>query len=170
MIPPDIQYLGIAPLSDCPFDPDIVTIICNPRQATMALRALQYYSGLAAIGETGPGTCSSSWVASYLTGEPRYTLGCHGVFGTMGIDPSEVCVSIPGYQVPTICEVLEIWREKGKLLFVEELPNEKRTFIQAPFDGPYRIQAPVQNERCEKVPEAETKDYISWEKRRKAGK
>jgi uncharacterized protein (DUF169 family) len=167
IIPPDIQYLGIAPLSECPFDPDIVTIICNPRQATMALRALQYYNGLAAIGETGPGTCSSSWVAAYITGEPRYTLGCHGVFGTMGIDPNEVCISIPGEQVPTMCEVLKIWREKGKPLFAEEPPNEERSFIHAPFEGPYRAHARVQHERGEKVPETENKDYIKWEKRRK---
>ena len=40
IIPPDIQYMGIAPLSQCPFDPDVVVIIGNPRQTTMAARAL----------------------------------------------------------------------------------------------------------------------------------
>jgi uncharacterized protein (DUF169 family) len=167
IVPPDIQYLAIAPLSDCPFDPDVVTLVCDPRQATMALRALQYHSGLAAIGETGPGTCSSSWVASYLTGEPRYTLGCHGVFGTMGIDPKEVCVSIPGEQMPTMCSVLETWREKGKPMFTEQPPNEERDFIHAPYQGPYRAHARIQHERGEVKPDPNAESYVPWADRRK---
>ena len=167
IVPPDIQYLAIAPLSDSPFDPDVVTLICDPRQATMALRALQYHNGLATLGETGPGTCSSSWVAAYLTGEPRYTLGCHGVFGTMGIDPTEVCVSIPGEQVPTMCAVLETWREKGKPLFQDPPPNEERAFIRAPYQGPYRAHARIQHERGEEKPKPESEEYVPWAERRK---
>lgn len=53
IVPNDVRYFAIAPLNDCPFDPDVVTITCTPRQATMASRALQYYTGKAAIGETG---------------------------------------------------------------------------------------------------------------------
>lgn len=54
IVPPDIRHLAIAPLSDCPFDPDVFTIICTPRQATMASRALQYFTREATVGETGP--------------------------------------------------------------------------------------------------------------------
>jgi len=153
IVPPDIRYFAISPLSDCPFDPDVVTIIGNPRQTTMACRALQYFTGKAVIGETGPGTCSSSWVAAYLSGEARYTLGCHGVFGTMGVDPTEVCLSIPGEQVPTLCQVLKLWRERGKLMFQEAPPNEQREFIKAPYDGSYTKG------------DYQKADYIPWEQR-----
>jgi len=137
MIPPNIKYLAIAPLSNCPFDPDVVTIIGTPRQTTMACRALMYFTGKGIMGVTGPGTCSSSWAAAYLTGEAHYTLGCHGAFEIMGVDPTEICLSIPSEQMPTLCQVLELWRERGKLLFQEMPPNEERKYIKAPYEGPY---------------------------------
>ncbi len=153
MVPPDIKYLAIAPLSDCPFDPDVVTIIGDARQTTMACRALQYFTGKAVIGETGPGTCSSSWIAAYLSGEARYTLGCHGVFRTMFIDPTEICLSIPGEQMPTLCQVLELWRKSGKSIFQEASANEQSEFIKAPYEGSYTRR------------DYQKPDYISWDQR-----
>jgi uncharacterized protein (DUF169 family) len=153
IIPPDIKYMGIAPLRDCPFDPDVVVIIGTPYQTTMACRALEYYSGLTPKSETGPGTCSSSWAAAFLKGEARYTLGCHGVFGTMGIARDEICLSVPGELVPALCQNLELWRERGKKMFQESPPNEGREFMKAPYDAEY------------------TKDdykkpgYVSWDER-----
>jgi len=153
IIPPDIKYMGIAPLRDCPFDSDVVVIIGTPYQTTMACRALEYYSGLTPKSETGPGTCSSSWAAAFLKGEARYTLGCHGVFGTMGIARDEICLSVPGELVPALCQNLELWRERGKKMFQESPPNEGREFMKAPYDAEY------------------TKDdykkpgYVSWDER-----
>ena len=153
IIPPDIKYMGIAPLRDCPFDPDVVVIIGTPYQTTMACRALEYYSGLTPKSETGPGTCSSSWAAALLKGEARYTLGCHGVFGTMGIARDEICLSVPSELVPALCQNLELWGERGKKMFQEAPPNEGREFIKAPSDAEY------------------TKDdykkagYVSWDER-----
>ena len=169
IVPSDIKYLAIAPLSDCPFDPDVVTIVATPRQATMACRALQYHTGEAAIGETGPGTCSSSWVAAYLSGKPRYTLGCHGVFGTMGIDPTEICLSIPGEQVPTLCGVLELWRRRGKLMFREAPPNEERDYIRAQYDRPHIATARIDFETGSEKPLAhgDVAAYIPWASRKK---
>ena len=165
IIPPDIQYMGIAPLSDCPFDPDVVVIIGNPRQTTMACRALEYYSGLTPKSETGPGTCSSSWAAAFLKGEARYTLGCHGVFGTMGVDPNEICLSIPSEQMPQLCETLELWRERGKLMYNEAPPNEEREFVKASQDQPY-IKGDYLKPGYKPV-----KDYVGWvDRRKKQGK
>jgi uncharacterized protein (DUF169 family) len=155
IVPPDTKYLGIAPLRLCPFDPDVVTIIGTPRQTTMACRALMYFSGKAVIGETGPGTCSSSWAAAYLSGEAHYTLGCHGLFGTMGVDPTEICLSIPSEQVPTLCQVLELWHERGKYIFQEAAPDEEREFVKAPYEGPYAKGDYLRP------------DYKSWDKRLK---
>jgi len=168
IVSPEIKYLAIAPLSDCPFDPDVVTIISTPRQVTMASRALQYYTGEAAIGETGPGTCSSSWVATYLSGEPRYSLGCHGVFGTMGIDATEICLSIPGELVTTMCKVLELWRERGKEMFREAPPNEERGYIRVPREGPYNARARIDFEMAGKdTSSSQRVPYVPWAERRK---
>jgi uncharacterized protein (DUF169 family) len=165
IIPNDIQYMGIAPLSDCPFDPDVIVIIANPRQATMACRALEYYSGLTPKSETGPGTCSSSWAAAFLKGEARYTLGCHGVFGTMGVDSNEVCLSIPSEQMPALCETLEYWREKGKLMYDEAPPNEEREFVRVADDEAY-----VKGDYMKPGYESAEK-YKGWvERRRSQGK
>jgi hypothetical protein len=165
IIPPDIQYMGIASLSNCSFDPDVIVIIGNPRQTTMACRALEYYSGLTPKSETGPGTCSSSWAAAFLKGEARYTLGCHGVFGTMGINPNEICLSIPSEQVPALCETLELWREKGKLMYTEAPPNEEREYIKVPDESRY-VKGDYQK------PDYKPTDfYEGWvERRRKEGK
>jgi uncharacterized protein (DUF169 family) len=166
IIPPEIEYMAMAPLSDCPFDPDVVTIFGTPRQTTMACRALMYFTGKAVIGETGPGTCSSSWAAAYLSGDAHYTLGCHGVFGTTGADPTEICLSIPSEQIPTLCQVLELWKEGGKKMFQESPANEEREFVRAPYKGPY---TKGDDKKPEYVPWHKKSDepYQSWSERRK---
>jgi uncharacterized protein (DUF169 family) len=166
IVPPYIKYLGIAPLSDCPFDPDVVVIMGNPRQTTMACRALEYYSGLTPKSETGPGTCASSWSAALLLGEARYTLGCHGVFGTMAIDPNEICLSIPSEQVPALCQNLELWRERGKRMYQEAPPNEEREYMKAPYDAKYTKD---EYKKPGYVPWDERLEspYESWTERRK---
>ena len=166
IIPPDIQYMGIAPLTNCPFDPDVIVIIGNPRQTTMACRALEYYSGLTPKSETGPGTCSSSWAAAYLKGEPRYTLGCHGVFGTMGIDPNEICLSIPIELVPAVCQNLELWKERGKLIYQEAPPNEEREFIKAPPKEKY-IKDDYKKNGYTPFNKRLEEPFQSWAKKRK---
>lgn len=108
-------------------------------------------------------------MAAYLSGEPRYTLGCHGVFGTMGVDPTEVCLSIPGEQVPTLCEVLELWRERGKEMFREVPPNEEREYIRVPSEGTYNARARIDFEMADKDVSAQRQraPYVPWAKRRK---
>jgi len=135
--PNSVKYFSCAPLSNCPFDPDVVTIIADARTCTYAIRAAIYYRGRSVYGETGPGTCSSSWVAAYLTGEVKYTLGCHGAFGRMGIDPSEICLSFPIEWLPETCANLEEWEERGKPMFHEPPPNEERPWMKVPHEGPF---------------------------------
>ena len=137
MIQPKVRHLGIAPLSDCPFDPDVVVLFGNPKQMTYASRALQWHSGITPKSLTGPGTCSSSWAAAYTSGEPRYTLGCFGVFSIMGMNPNQVSLSIPSEMMPAMCSVLKGWREKGRHLFYEPKPDEAREHVLAPDDESY---------------------------------
>ena len=135
--PHTVKFFSCAPLSRCPFDPDVITIIGEPRTVLYAVRAAIYYRGGIVRGETGPGTCSTSWVASYLTGEIKYTLGCFGAFSRTGIDPSEICLSIPLEWLRETCVALEEWKERGKPLFHEPPPNEEREWMKVPYEGPY---------------------------------
>jgi len=131
----------------------------------MACRVLQYFNGKAVLGETGPGTCSSSWAAAYLSGDAHYTLGCHGAFGIMGIAPNEICLSIPGELMPTLCQNLRLWKERGKEIFQEASPNEERTFIQAPYEGPYASYMSIETDT--EIAEYDKLDnpYIHWAER-----
>lgn len=135
--PNTVKCFSCAPLSNCPFDPDVVTIIADAKKCTYAIRAAIYYRGGAVSGETGPGTCSTSWVAAYLTGEIRYSLGCYGIFGRMGIDPSEICLSFPLEWLPETCMILEEWKERERPMFHELPPNEERPWMKIPYEGPY---------------------------------
>ena len=102
-----------------------------------AIRAGLHYRGGWVKGETGPGSCSTSWIAAYLTGEIKYTLGCRGVFGLMGIDPKEVCVSFPIEWLPEVCANLEEWKENNYLIFNESPPNREKPWMKVPYDGAY---------------------------------
>jgi uncharacterized protein (DUF169 family) len=153
IIPNVYRYLAIAPLSDCPFDPDIVVLFGNPKQMMYASRALQWYSGITPKSRTGPGTCSSSWSEAYMTGEPRYTLGCFGVFSVMAMNANHIALSIPSEMMPQMVNVLEQWVERGRPLFSEEPPDEEREYVLAPMDAEY-----VKAEMFEP-------DYVSWKER-----
>ena len=106
-----------------------------------------------------------SFHAAFLKGEARYTLGCHGVFGTMGLDPNEICLSIPSEQMPALCQTLDVWRENGKKMYTDAPPNEEREFVKTPSDEPY-IKNDYQKPGYEPVT-----GYRGWaELRKKKGK
>lgn len=153
IIPNVYRYLAIAPLSDCPFDPDIVVLFGNPKQMMYASRALQWNTGITPKSRTGPGTCSSSWAEAYMTGEPRYTLGCFGVFSVMAMNPNHVALSIPSESMPQMASTLNIWNKRGKVLFNEEPHDEEREYVLGPDDEHY-VKADLFKE-----------DYVSWKER-----
>ncbi len=135
--PGTVKYFSCAPLSDCAFDPDVVVIVGDARTCTTAIRAAIYYRGGTVYGETGPGTCSTSWVAAYLTGQIRYTLGCHGVFGITGVDPKEITLSFPLEYLSETCAILEEWVDRDKPMLNDPEPNMARPWMKVPYDGPY---------------------------------
>jgi len=165
-VQPKIRYLGIAPLGNCPFDPDVVVLFGNPKQMTYACRALQWHSGLTPKSVTGPGTCSSSWVAAYTSGEARYTLGCFGVFSVMGMNPNHVSLSIPSEMMPDLCSILKSWRENGRSLFYEPQSEEEREHVIAPDDGVYLKDEELKLEYVSWTKRLD-KPYISWAERRR---
>jgi hypothetical protein len=166
IVPNVYRYLAIAPLGDCPFDPDLVVLFGNPKQAMYASRALQWYSGVTPKSLTGPGTCSSSWASAYMSGEPRYTLGCFGVFSIMAMNPNHLALSIPSEMMPQLANTLENWVEKGKRLFNEEPHDEEREFVKATIKSEYTKGDYLRNGYVS-FDERLSEPYKSWAERRR---
>ncbi len=79
----------------------------------------------------------------------------------MGIDPNEICLSIPSEQMPALCQALELWRENGKEMYTDAPPNEEREFVMVSDDGSY-VKNDYQKPGYENVP-----GYSGWVERRK---
>ena len=86
----------------------------------------------------------------------------------MGIDPTEICFSVPGEQMPTLSEVLKLYREWGKEIFKEAPPNERRDFVRVSYDKHHHALARIDHEEGEKIFSAEDKEkqYIPWKERK----
>lgn len=166
IIPNEYRYLAIAPLGNCPFDPDVVVLFGNPRQMMYASRVLQWYNGVTPKSLTGPGTCSSSWAAAYMSGEPRYTLGCFGVFSITAMNPNHLALSIPSEMMSQMANTLENWGKRGRPLFYEEPHDEEREYILAPEDAEY-TKGDYLKEDYVSFKERMQKTYKDWKERRK---
>jgi uncharacterized protein (DUF169 family) len=102
-----VKIISCAPLDLAPFRPDVVLFFLLPKQAMYLARASVYANGGLTIGVTGPSTCSTIVSAPYLTGEPRYTLGCFGGRIFVKIKPEEIYLGIPMETLPQTVASLE---------------------------------------------------------------
>jgi uncharacterized protein (DUF169 family) len=113
LIEPGIfKALSFAPLSSASFEPDVVFVLCNGRQAMELLHANSYDAGTEAIGADARPICSSMAAIPYLTGRVTYGFGDVGSRSYMDITPDDVMVSIPGSDVARIVSNLEEMRSK----------------------------------------------------------
>lgn len=106
-----VKIVSFSPLEKLIFEPDVVAIICNAKQAMILLEAYAYENGKRAMGMAGPPICSSIVAAPYLTGEVTYSFGDHGARNYMRIKDDEVFIGIPAELMSTIMDNL------GKLKF-----------------------------------------------------
>lgn len=106
------KALLFAPLACAKFEPDVVFLLCNARQAMELLHANAYDSGLRAVGADAGPICSSMAAIPYLTGTVTYGFGDVGSRNHMNIAESEVMVSIPGSDLGRIVSNLENMRSK----------------------------------------------------------
>jgi uncharacterized protein (DUF169 family) len=111
------KAMAFAPLEKAPFEPDVVFILCNARQAMELLHANAYDSGARGIGADAGPICSSMAAIPYLTGKVTYGFGDVGSRKYMGLAPGDVMVSVPGSDLARILSSLE--RMKGKKSFRE---------------------------------------------------
>lgn len=97
-----------APLESASFMPDIVVIICNPKQVMLLTQAILYNEGgrLEAEFAGKQSLCSDAVAQPYLTGKMGITVGCSGSRTYTGIQESELTVGIPANLLKDLVEGL----------------------------------------------------------------
>ena len=108
-IDPIMKAIVYAPLETAPFDPDVVVIICNPKQAMQLAQAMVYtlggrfeadFAGIQSI-------CGDAVAGPYTTKRPNITLGCSGSRKFADIKPDDVIVGMNGENIGCVVNALE---------------------------------------------------------------
>ena len=92
------NYMIFAPLDEINFDPDILIITGNARQAEIVLRAYTYSTGALYESKTTPVIgCAWTFAYPYITGKLNYVVEgvCFGHLARKVSTPGYVTVSIP---------------------------------------------------------------------------
>lgn len=96
-----------APLVQADFEPDVIFIVCNAKQAMDILHANSYDTGSEGLGAGAGPICCTMAAKPYLTGEITYGFADVGSRNYMDIKDEEVMVSIPNWQLKRIVTNLE---------------------------------------------------------------
>ncbi len=108
-IDPIMKAIIYAPLETSSFNPDVVVIICNPKQAMQLAQAMVYtlggrfeadFAGIQSI-------CADAVAGPYTTKRPNITLGCSGSRKFANIKPDEIIVGINGENIGCVVNALE---------------------------------------------------------------
>ena len=108
-IDPIMKAIAYAPLETAQFDPDVVIIICNPKQAMQLSQAMVYtlggrfeadFAGIQSI-------CGDAVAGPYTTKRPNITLGCSGSRKFADIKPDDVIVGMNGENIGCVVNALE---------------------------------------------------------------
>lgn len=108
-IEPVMKAIAYSPLETTPYDPDVVVIICNPKQAMMLAQAMVYtlggrfeadFAGIQSI-------CGDAVAGPYTTKKPNITLGCSGSRKFADIKSDEVIVGMNGENIGCVVNALE---------------------------------------------------------------
>lgn len=97
-LPPNsTEAVLYAPLEKTSFIPDVVVIICNPRQVMLLTQAFVYNRGgrLEASFAGKQSLCSDAVVQVYKEGKIGVTVGCSGSRSYTGIEDEEMIMGIP---------------------------------------------------------------------------
>jgi len=108
-IDPIMKAIIYAPLETAPYDPDVVVIICNPKQAMQMAQAMVYtlggrveadFAGIQSI-------CGDAVAGPYTTKRPNITLGCSGSRKYADIQPDDVIIGMNGENIGCVVNALE---------------------------------------------------------------
>jgi uncharacterized protein (DUF169 family) len=106
------QALGFAPLGSAPYEPEVVFVLADARQAMQLLHANAYDAGAQALGADAAPICSSMAAMPYLTGKLTYGFGDVGARNHMELGREGVMVSIPGSALGRIVSNLREMKAK----------------------------------------------------------
>lgn len=99
------NYIIFAPMNDMDFDPDVLMITGNTRQAEILLRSYTYSTGALYISKTAPVMgCAWTFVYPFISEELNYVVEgvCFGHIARQVAKEGEVTISIPFNLIKTI--------------------------------------------------------------------
>lgn len=108
-IDPIMKAIIYAPLETASFDPDVVVIIGNSKQAMQLAQAMVFtlggrieadFAGIQSI-------CGDAVAGPYTTKKPNFTLGCSGSRKYAGIKTDDVIVGMNGENIGCVVNALE---------------------------------------------------------------
>jgi len=103
------NHIAFSPLSELPFDPDVLIILAKTSQTEILLRAMSYRTGKMWLSKYSPAIgCAWIYVYPYVTGELNYTitgLG-HGMRRRKLFPEGYQLVSIPFDLLPSMLQAL----------------------------------------------------------------
>ena len=108
-IDPIMKAIAYAPLETTPFDPDVVVIIANPKQAMQMSQAMVYTLGGRVEADFAgiQSLCGDAVAGPYTRKRPNITLGCSGSRGYADIKPDEVIVGMNGENIGCFVNALD---------------------------------------------------------------
>ncbi|SCG84972.1 DUF169 domain-containing protein [Methanobacterium congolense] len=108
-IDPIMRAIAYAPLETTPFDPDVVVIIANPKQAMEMAQAMVYTLGGRVEADFAgiQSLCADAVAGPYTRKRPNITLGCSGSRGYADIKPDEVIVGMNGENIGCFVNALD---------------------------------------------------------------
>ncbi len=108
-IDPIMRAIAYAPLETTPFDPDVVVIIANPKQAMEMAQAMVYTLGGRVEADFAgiQSLCADAVAGPYTRKRPNITLGCSGSRGYANIKPDEVIVGMNGENIGCFVNALD---------------------------------------------------------------
>ncbi|MGB9131212.1 MAG: DUF169 domain-containing protein [Methanosarcina sp.] len=97
MPPNSTEAVLYAPLEKTTFTPDVVVVICTPKQVMMLTQAIMYKAGgrLEASFAGKQSVCSDAVVQAYKDGKVGVTVGCSGSRSYTKIADEEMIMGIP---------------------------------------------------------------------------
>ncbi|NVM02188.1 MAG: DUF169 domain-containing protein [Candidatus Helarchaeota archaeon] len=109
------KYVVFSPMNKAELRPDLITILCNPGQASR-LVFLADYHGDPVKPEVLGSLCWSAITYPLISGNLNVTMGDPTARRHHGYDPNELLVSIPYRMIPNIMEALQFSTAgKGKM-------------------------------------------------------
>lgn len=109
----------VAPLSDFPMPPEVVILVCRPKQAMWVANALLFQTGGPRISANFAGmqaSCGDVTALPLLTGNVNFSLGCYGCRSAGKLKDDEMYVGIPLRKIEAVLLGLRgLSRAMGKL-------------------------------------------------------